>query len=47
MALCETKNQCAIHEMGKSIMSATQKNENEISNTVIEFAYRADRLVSN
>lgn len=47
MALCETKNQSAIHEMGKSIMSATQKNENEISNTVIEFACRADRLVRN
>ena len=46
MALCETKNQSAIHEMGKSIMSATQKNEKEISNTVIEFACRADEIVS-
>lgn len=41
IALCETRSQKAIHEMGKSILEATQKPEEEIGKTVSEFSEAA------
>jgi homogentisate phytyltransferase/homogentisate geranylgeranyltransferase len=41
ISLCETRNQETIHVMGKSIMSATDKPEIEIANTISEFAEKA------
>jgi homogentisate phytyltransferase/homogentisate geranylgeranyltransferase len=41
IALCETKNQKAIHEMGKSIMAATQEPEEQIGRIVSEFSDNA------
>ena len=41
ISLCETQSQKAIHEMGKSILAATQKSETEIASTVSEFAEKA------
>jgi homogentisate phytyltransferase/homogentisate geranylgeranyltransferase len=38
MALCGTQDQKAIHEMGKSILQATQTREDEISNKVMQHA---------
>jgi homogentisate phytyltransferase/homogentisate geranylgeranyltransferase len=47
IALCETKNQATIHEMGKSIIAATRRPETEIAQVISEYADKAKSHLVN